>query len=66
MTYKLTTFITLGSGNEFGLSGDDLFLRNVNNEYHEEQKSIDLGPATKENFQNLIDNMKRLECHMAD
>jgi hypothetical protein len=59
-------FITLGSGNEFGISGHRLFIRSTNHEHYELPTILDLGPPTKENLHRLIGHMKRLECHMEE
>jgi hypothetical protein len=59
-------FITLGSGNEFGISGHRLFIRSTNHEHYELPTILDLGPPTKENFRSLTKTMERLECHMEE
>ncbi len=63
---KITSsiFITLGAGNEFGISDDNLFIRVTNQAYYETQTIIDLGPATKENLDRLIINISQLRIHM--
>lgn len=63
---EVTVLITLGSGNEFGISDRGLFLTNNASEHYEEDMTIDLGPSTKANFNRLISNMKRLECHLEE
>ena len=63
MTLETTVFITLGSGNEFGLSDHNMFIRHTQGAYYEDPMTIDLGPATKENLNRLIEHMRRLECH---
>ena len=60
MTLKTTTFITLGSGNEFGVSDDSMFLRHCGTEDWDQQ-TIDLGAPTKENFNELLNNMSKLK-----
>lgn len=57
-------FITLGHDNEFGISDDNLFIRKTTKAYYEDPITIDLGPATVENFGRLINNMTRLRNHM--
>jgi hypothetical protein len=66
MTEEATIFVTLGAGAEFGMSDHSLFLRLRKNNDWEDQPTIDLGPPTRENFERLISNMKRLECHLED
>jgi hypothetical protein len=61
-----TVFITLGSGNEFGISDSSMFIRQSNQEYYENQVRLDLGAPTKNEFDALIRLMKRLRCHMED
>ncbi len=58
-------FITLGHGNEFGISGSNLFLRTTpRNAYDGSDITIDLGPATKENFRRMVNFMNQMEMHM--
>lgn len=59
-------FITLGSGNEFGISDSNMFIRSSIVSFDNDGIPLDLGPATKENFNRLISNMKRLECHLEE
>jgi hypothetical protein len=62
----VTVFITLGHGNEFALSDSSMMIRNTNNAYYEDQKVIDLGAPTVNEFDALIKLMKRLRCHLKD
>lgn len=59
-------YITLGSGNEFGISGSKMFLRATRRDPSGHIRILDLGPSTRENFNRLIDTMERLKCHMKD
>lgn len=61
---EVTVFITLGHDTEFALSDQGMFIMNRAENSYETDTTIDLGPATKENFNRLIANMKRLECHL--
>ena len=65
MTLKTTTFITLGSGNEFGISDDSMFLRHCGTEDWDQQ-TIDLGAPTVNEFDALIKLMQRLRPHLKD
>lgn len=58
--------ITLGSGNEFGISDSSMFIMTRAISLRESDIIIDLGPATRENFRQLIKNLNRLEIHMKD
>lgn len=67
MSEKLGTIcITLGADLEFGISNANLFIRSTIADPLGKIKSVDLGPPTMENFKRLIENMKRLECHMKE
>ena len=66
MTDETTVFITLGSGNEFGISDYNMFIRSTRPDPLGKIKVIDLGPSTRENFRSLIKNMERLECHLKE
>lgn len=57
-----TVFITLGSGNEFGISDSSMFIR-TSEEYG---VKVDLGPPTRENFDRLLTNLERLRCHLEE
>lgn len=61
-----TIFITLGHGAQFGLSDQGLFITSKAQQYYDTDTVIDLGPPTKENLNRLIDNMRRLECHLEE
>lgn len=63
---KCTVFITLGNDNDFAISDQGMSIRANSGFYYESDTTIDLGPATKENFYRLISNMKRLECHLEE
>ena len=66
MTLRTTVFITLGHGNEFGLSDDSMFIRQVKGEYYEDRITIDLGAPTVNEFDALIKLMQRLRPHLKD
>ena len=61
-----TVFITLGSGNEFGISDSSMFIRQTRKEYYENEVRLDLGKPTVNEFDALIKLMQRLRCHMTD
>lgn len=66
MTIKSTIFITLGGGNEFGISDDSMFIRSTIPDSLGNIRIIDLGPTTRKNFRQFIENLNRLEIHMKD
>ncbi len=71
-----SVFITLGSGNEFGIADYRLFIRSTRKDSQDNitayeanadtnafDRVIDLGPSTKENLKRLVKYMSQLECH---
>lgn len=61
-----TVCIILGDDSEFGISNSSLFIRSRIENPLGKIKVVDLGPPTMENFKRLIENMKRLECHIKE
>lgn len=61
-----TVFITLGAGNEFGISDSSMFMRSTIADPLGNIRVIDLGAPTLNEFDALIKLMQRLRCHMKD
>ncbi len=63
-TNEAKIFITLGAGNEFGISDSSMFIRSTRRDSKGNIRILDLGPATKENLERLIMHMHELKMHM--
>ncbi len=61
-----TVFITLGSGNEFGISDSSMFVRKPGPNYYDDMVVIDLGPPTRKHFDQLLNNLECMRCHLEE